>query len=154
MSNKRSLRRQALRRRTCLFCASSAPLNGEHIFGDWLQNLGYTGEGVRKIVRGDGSGPIIQRGGPFSKKLKVVCYLCNNEWMSGMETAAQPVLTAMFNARSSSVVLDEAAQLTLARWAFKTAVIAAQVNRGEPFPLAHRREFRQTDQPPHHTTSG
>lgn len=60
----------------------------------------------------------------------------------------------MFNARSSSVVLDEAAQLTLARWAFKTAVIAAQVNRGDPFPLAHRREFRQTDQPPHHTTSG
>ena len=95
MSNKRSLRRQALRRRTCLFCASSAPLNGEHIFGDWLQNLGYTGEGVREIARGDGSEPIIQRGGPFSKKLKVVCYLCNNEWMSGMETAAQPVLTAM-----------------------------------------------------------
>lgn len=56
----------------------------------------------------------------------------------------------MFNATGSSVELDHAAQLTLARWAFKTAAVAARVDRTDPFPLPHRREFRQTDQPPHH----
>jgi hypothetical protein len=126
------------------------PLNAEHIYGDWLRKLGYTGEGVREIISGDGSTPVIQRGGPFSKKLKIVCYPCNNEWMSGMETAAEPLLTAMFNARGSSVPLDDAAQLALARWAFKTAAVAAQVDRSDPFPLAHRREFHETDLPPRH----
>ncbi len=150
MSHKRSPRRQATPPRTCLFCGAAGPLNGEHIYGDWLRNLGYTGEGVREIVPGDGSQPIIQRGGPFSKKLKIVCYPCNTKWMSGMETAAQPLLTAIFNARGSSVMLDEAAQLTLARWAFKTAAVATQVDRTDPFPLPHRREFHQTDRPPHH----
>ena len=150
MSPKRSPRRQAVPPRTCLFCGATGPLNGEHIYAHWLRNLGFTGEGVREIVPGDGSRPIIQRGGPFSKKLKIVCYPCNNQWMSGMEAAAQPLLTAMFNARGSSVELDHAAQFTLARWAFKTAAVAAQVDRTDPFPLPHRREFRQTDQPPRH----
>jgi hypothetical protein len=106
--------------------------------------------GVREIVPGDGSKPIIQRGGPFSKTLKIVCRPCNNEWMSGMETAAEPLLTAMFNARGTSVRLDEAAQLTLARWAFKTAAVISRIDYSDPFPLAHRREFHQADQPPRH----
>jgi hypothetical protein len=150
MSHKRSPRRQAAPPKACLFCGSVGPLNGEHIYGDWLRNLGYTGEGVREIIPGDGSQPIIQRSGPFNKKLKIVCYPCNNQWMSGMETAAQSLLTAMFNARGSSVMLDATAQVALARWAFKTAAVAAQIDHSDPFPLAHCREFRHTDRPPCH----
>jgi hypothetical protein len=146
----RSQRRQPAQPRGCLFCGASGPLTDEHVYGKWLRKLGYTGEGVREIVRGDGSTPIIQSGGPFSKRLKIVCRPCNNEWMSGMETGAEPWLTAMFNARASSVMLDEAAQLTLARWAFKTAAVISRIDYGDPFSLAHRREFRQADQPPRH----
>ena len=148
--NRRTGRRPAAPPRTCLFCGAPGPLSREHIYGDWLRKLGYTGEGVREIVPGDGSQPVIQRGGPFSKKLRIVCYPCNNEWMSGMETAAEPLLTAMFNAKGTSVTLDEGAQLALARWAFKTAVVAAQVDWTAPFPLGHRREFYETDRPPQH----
>jgi len=36
------------------------------------------------------------------------------------------------------------------RSAFKTAAVVAQVDRSDPFPLAHRREFHQTDRPPCH----
>ena len=68
-----------------------------------------------------------------------------------MEEDAKPLLTSMFNARGSSVKLDEAAQLILARWAFKTAAVASRVDYSDPFPLAHRQEFHQTDRPPHHT---
>jgi hypothetical protein len=150
MSAKRARQRQATRPRTCLFCGAAGPLTREHIYGDWLRNLGYTGDGVREIIPGDGSQPVIQPGGPFSKRLKIVCYPCNNEWMSGMETAAQPLLTAMFNTRGTSVRLDDAAQLTLARWAFKTVAVTAQVSRPTLFPLTHCHDFHQADQPPQH----
>lgn len=149
-NSARSQRRHPALQRDCLFCGASGPLTDEHVYGKWLRKLGYTGEGVREIVPGDGSKPIVQRGGPFSKTLKIVCRPCNNEWMSGMETAAEPLLTAMFNARGTSVRLDEAAQLTLARWAFKTAAVTSRVDYSDPFPLAHRREFHHADQPPGH----
>ena len=152
MSHKsaRVQRRHPAPPRDCLFCGASGALTDEHLYGKWLRKLGYTGEGVREIIPGDGSKPIIQRGGPFSKTLKIVCRPCNNEWMSGMETAAEPLLAAMFNSGGSSVRLDEAAQLTLARWAFKTAAVISRIDYSDTFPLAHRREFHQADQPPRH----
>ena len=53
--------------RDCLFCGASGPLTDEHVYGKWLRKLGYTGEGVREIVPGDGSKPIFQRGGPSAR---------------------------------------------------------------------------------------
>ena len=147
-NSARAQQRHPMPQRDCLFCGASGPLTDEHVYGKWLRKLGYTGEGVREIVPGDGSKPIFQRGGPFSKTLKIVCRPCNNEWMSGMETAVEPLLTTMFNARGTSVRLDEAAQLTLARWAFKTAAVISRIKYSDPFPIAHRREFHRGDQPP------
>jgi hypothetical protein len=82
--------------------------------------------------------------------VKSVCHSCDHEWIGGMEVAAKPLLTAMFNARGTSVVLDENAQLVLARWAFKTAAVAAQIDWSDPFPFAQRRGFHQTNHPPRH----
>lgn len=149
-NSARAQRRHPAPQRDCLFCGASGPLTDEHVYGKWLRKLGYTGEGIREIVPGDGSKPIIQRGGPFSKTLKIVCRPCNNEWMKGMEENAKPLLAAMFNASGNSVKLDEAAQLTLARWAFKTAAVVSRIDYSDTFPLAHRREFHQADQPSRH----
>lgn len=139
----------------CIFCGAQPPLSGEHIFGDWLRNLGNTGEGIREIIPGDGSDPIIQRGGMFSKKLKIVCADCNNVWMSQLEDAAKPVLLRMFGLpflpyQQPQLVLDTSDQAALARWAFKTAVVAAYVGRREVFPAPHREEFYSTRNPPQH----
>jgi hypothetical protein len=150
MSRHPSQRRQSGIPKTCLFCGSAGRLTDEHIYGKWLRKLGYVGEGVREIIPGDGSQPIVQRGAPFSKTLKIVCRPCNNEWMKGMEENVKLLLIDMFNYRGSSVSLDKAAQLLLARWAFKTAAVASQVDHHDPFPLEHRREFHQTDRPPLH----
>lgn len=130
----------------CIFCDAEPPLTDEHIFGDWLRELGYTGEGVREIVSGDGSEPIIQRGGFFSKKLKIVCADCNGRWMSSLEEAAKPLLIRIFNLPYSPyqqphIGLDTNDQLALARWAFKTAVVASYITRQEIFPAKHREEF-------------
>jgi hypothetical protein len=133
---------------TCLFCTSPGPLTKEHIFGEWLRKLGYDGEGTREIIVGTASQqPILQRGGPFSKKLKIACQPCNNVWMSSMEEAAKPLLIDMFNT-TGSTRLDEAAQLVMARWAFKTVAVTCQVGRQRLFPGQHCREFHQADRPP------
>jgi hypothetical protein len=148
VNHKRMSHRQAAPVKTCLFCETAGPLTGEHIFGDWLHKLGFNGEGVREISAGDGTAPIIQKGGPFTKKLPIVCGTCNNGWMSLLEEAAKPLLVSLFNAAGTSIALDAEAQLILARWAFKTAAVAAQVTRRGLFPQAHRREFYADDRPP------
>ena len=68
--------------------------------------------------------------------------------MSGMEDAAKPLLIKMFNSNGSNVQLDNADQLTLARWAFKTVAVLSQLGTVKTFPLAHCREFHETDVPP------
>jgi hypothetical protein len=70
--------------------------------------------------------------------------------MSGMETAAKDLLIKMFNA-TGDVELDEEAQLTLARWAFKTVAVLSQLGRNKTFPLAQCREFQDSDRPPAHS---
>jgi hypothetical protein len=130
-----------------------APLSDEHVFGDWLRKLGHTGEGVREILPGDGSEPIIQRGGMFSKTLKIVCTPCNIGWMSRLEEAAKPLLVRMFDLSyqpQPQIALNASDQLALARWAFKTAVVALYVDRISVFPAAHREEFYSTNNPPQH----
>jgi hypothetical protein len=44
----------------------------------------------------------------------------------------------MLNACGSSVMLDAAAQLALARWAVKTAAVISRIDYSGPFPFAHR----------------
>src|SRR5665213_3638735 len=84
----------------CFFCGAGVPLTREHVLPEWLRNLGFKGDGTRQIVE-DGGIPIFQAGGPFTKTLKIVCEPCNNEWMGGMETDAQPVLIEMFKAAAT-----------------------------------------------------
>jgi hypothetical protein len=150
MSKSRDRHKNQHAHPVCIFCGREK-LSGEHIFGDWLRKLGYDGEGVREIIPADGNTPIIQRGGPFSKKLKIVCFPCNNVWMSGMEDDAKPLLMSLFKVRSGERIgLDAREQNILARWAFKTAVVASYVDRAGTFPRAHRREFYRTDTVPRH----
>ncbi len=152
MSRERRNRRKrpARERRDgrCIFCGAKPPLTDEHVFADWLRRLDHNGEGVHVLTQGDGSAPIVQRGrGIFTRKLKIVCGVCNHGWMSGIEEAAKPLLIQMFNAKSQ-IPLSPDDQLTLARWAFKTVVVARYIANEGTFPAAHRREFCTTNDPP------
>ncbi|WP_216898412.1 hypothetical protein [Nocardia alni] len=135
-------------KKTCAFCGVPSRLTEEHIFGDWLRKLGYNGEGLREI----GDPPIVQRGGPFTKKVKIVCASCNNGWMSRLEQDTKPLLIRLFRSHGRSIPLETDAQLTLARWAFKTAVVCAYSDKSqlELIPKEHRREFYENDEPPRH----
>jgi hypothetical protein len=149
--SRRAQRRQAERKpRECLFCGSVGGLTDEHVFGDWLQKLGFTGPGLRELIEdADPQRQILQEGHPFNKTLKILCDDCNGVWSSGMETAAKDLLIKMFNT-TESIELDENAQLTLARWAFKTVAVLSQLGSKKTFPLTHCREFHDSDRPPAH----
>lgn len=136
-------------RSDCFFCGHEGKMTEEHVLPDWLNNLGYGGDGFREYVRERPDTRVVQSGGPFSKKLAIVCEACNTRWMSGMETAAKPILRSLFNAGARHVPLSQAEQLVLARWGFKTAAVLSQVVRpGGDFPLDHRREFQGEDRIP------
>lgn len=147
--------------RKCLFCGKAGPLTEEHVFGDWLWKLGFHGEGLREMVFEPGS-PILQKGGPFSKKLKVACGRCNNGWMSALETAAKPILLRLFGAiATAQVALHEREQGILARWAAKTVAVLsaldgptrllAGLDYAQRVPVAHRLTLVNGG-PPHNQT--
>ncbi len=54
-------------------------------------------------------------------RLKAVCHVCNQGWMSDLETRAEPILTPMINAVPTT--LDRASQQLVATWAVKTAMV-------------------------------
>lgn len=138
--------------RECLFCGFAGRLTEEHVFPKWLRALGYDGVGWRETL----SGPqlvrtALQQGGPFTKTLKIVCGPCNNGWMSAMEDAAKPLLIEMFGTTPPhQVVRTPGQQLILARWAYKTICVIAQINATTPprVPLAHCRTFYANDEIP------
>ena len=114
-----------------------------------MKSLGHRGEGLHEIFPEDGSDPIHHRAAPYNKRLKIVCYRCNNEWMSAMEESAKPLLLAMLD-EGTPIDLDVHASRTLARWAFKTATVLGEVNSSGIVPERHRREFAETDTIPRH----
>lgn len=106
------------------------------------------GPGVRELIEdADLENRILQEGNPFNKRLRIVCEDCNGGWMGALETAVKSLLIEMFNG-TGQVRLDEGAQLTLARWAFKTVAVLTQLGSIKTFPLAHCRELYGSGQPP------
>ena len=89
--SRRAQRRQIERNpRECLFCGNIGRLTEEHVYGDWLQKLGFRGPGVRELIEdADLENRILQEGNPFNKRLRIVCEDCNGGWMSALETAAK-----------------------------------------------------------------
>jgi hypothetical protein len=146
--SRRAQRRLVERRSTqCLFCDNVGGLTEQHVFDDWLNQLGFGSEGLRELVEAaEPERRILQPGGPFSKTLRIVCDPCNGIWLSGIEKRAGPLLMKMFN--GERVRLDTDGQLALARWAFKVICVLSQLGRIKTFPLDQFREFRSSDLPP------
>ena len=147
----RSRRRRAAGRATprkaksCIFCGDTGPLTDEHVFPEWLRQLGYTGDGWREVIDEDSQLTTrIEVGSPFNKKLKVLCASCNNEWGSQLEEAAKPILLQLFNA-DPHVKLNASSQQLLARWAFKTLCVINRVGSRSVIPEEHAHALRTHD---------
>ncbi len=74
------------------------------------------------------------------------CRQCNNTWMSRLESAAKPLISAALFGETQTWDVDE--QLTVATWAFKTALMLDRSNQaGWKVPNDHF-EFLYTERCP------
>ncbi|WP_428385370.1 hypothetical protein [Nevskia ramosa] len=90
-------------KKNCIFCGKTG-VTKEHLWPDWLKNyipidssshthttqmsrLNYNTGMVREspIIK-------IQSGNLMAQKLRIVCDICNNEWMSRLQESAKPLL--------------------------------------------------------------
>lgn len=126
----------------CIFCGQPGA-SAEHVFGRWISRL-----------LGD-SAPftLTKTPGRSSSGLKTInvisraaCTRCNGSWMSRSEREVKPLLRAAIG--GNQVEWNERQQLTVARWAFKTALM---LDRSSPasrlIPAEHFRYLHDNQQP-------
>lgn len=63
----------------------------------------------------------------YTKKMKVVCEQCNNEWMSQIDEAVKPLLTPII--KGEPVTLNASELEIIARWATLKAIVCEQDTR-------------------------
>ena len=113
----------------CHFCCEPARSN-EDAWPLWLISKF---DGVQAIMGAD-IGAKSQRWPTDTPRARIrcVCKRCNNEWMSQIESAAK--LTIERRITSEATLLEPEAQIVLARWAIKTAMVFQAADRlREPF---------------------
>lgn len=104
---------------TCLFCDHPSG-SREHLWPAWIHARKKFGPIRHKI----GARPEKILSDP-EQKVKTVCRICNNEWMSQLENDNIPTIGSMI--ADLSIPLDVDQQTAVAAWAVKTSMIADSV---------------------------
>ncbi len=112
----------------CIFCrmpfGPDRPRSEEHIWPRWMHSLLPEKQGAQRLF--DATELLENR--PFGRVLhkhfkpRVVCRPCNNEWMSGLETATKPILRPLMLGEPQH--LDRRSQTILATWASLKNMVA------------------------------
>lgn len=130
--------------RICVFCGGT-PATREHAWPKWLVSL-FPAQPIQAARTG--ASPHLYTSDSIELAVRVVCEECNNGWMSALENRAAGTLSRMI--RGQSTPLDPPAQLAVAAWAVKTAMVMEHtlgLTREELFWTDEdRRTFRE---PPH-----
>jgi hypothetical protein len=139
----------------CAFCSSPAvDHGGEHPWSDWMNKIitrkrftfaSFKQEGEKREHR-------VWKRRKLDEKLPVVCQPCNNGWMSDLENKeAKPAIKDLILS-DKLVTLSPERLRSIARFAFKTAVIADHysMSAGQSpfFSTVARYRFRETLQVP------
>jgi len=131
----------------CAFCPSPAVAHGgEHAWSDWINRI-LPDKRFRLLSFSD-TGPhhtYIKR--KLDVKFPVVCEACNNEWMSGLENDhAKPAIKDLILS-DKFVKLSPQRLDSIAKFAFKTAVVADHFSLASDMPFfstAARYTFRES----------
>jgi len=106
--------------RTCMFCGNKVS-TVEDAWPLWLMTRFPGSDKARTYgeigVRSLGNWPTRKP----TLRVKRLCKDCNNGWMSRLETVAKPLFESILD--QQPVAIDPSAQLILARWAAKTAMV-------------------------------
>src|SRR6266568_2777620 len=106
--------------RICMFCDARAT-TAEHIWPEWV----VTALGKRATVEmwfGDEKRTWrVGKNKRSQARVKYLCQPCNNNWMSGLESAAIPIIRPFMN--DLSIRLDDEAQRLITAWAVKMTMV-------------------------------
>lgn len=127
--------------KVCAFCPQQAVvLTQEHLWSGWISRLfpgkEFTWSSVDPKTLQRSSG----RATGINRKVEAVCDVCNNGWMSKLETAVKPILSRAIR-DGDSMCFTRRDVAKLAAFLFKNAVIANYLNPSqEPFFTRANRE--------------
>jgi hypothetical protein len=131
--------------KSCIFCncvlrpsQQNRPdsKTSEHIFADWFRKLSLHKVINMYVGNVNGETPQLQyRPTLTNLTMKGVCKKCNNEWMSALETAVEPIMARLFD-KTDVDQLSQFELAILARWTAKTAITLSYATpRHAPVPL-------------------
>lgn len=111
--------------RTCMFCGNKAS-TVEDAWPLWLMER-FPRSGKARTYREIGVHTFNDWPTPKPRlRVKRLCKDCNNGWMSRLESAAKPLFESILDQQPFAV--DVPAQITLARWATKTAMVLETID--------------------------
>jgi len=116
----------------CLFCDNNSG-SREHLWPAWIHRLKKFGPILHKI----GTRPTKILEEP-EQKIKTVCGVCNNGWMSHLESDNIPIIGSMFNDLAIPLNIDQ--QTIVAAWAVKTAMVVDSAQGRDPASRFYRRD--------------
>jgi hypothetical protein len=129
----------------CAFCLQHGKMSAEHIWSAWICELFPD---IEVTFRQWSVTDAVQKewDAPMGLTTKVVCKACNEGWMSDLESGhAKPAMKSLILS-GDPVILDTARLVSIAIFAFKTAVIGNHMGRDQLpfFPSQVRRRFANT----------
>lgn len=111
---------EAIYMRECLFCERSAD-SVEDVWPNWIMRQ-YSDRGATMVHAERGSAaPTTWRLRRPELRIRCVCHVCNNGWMSRLEGDTIPYLQPLLDGKAHSISPN--AQASIALWAVKTAMI-------------------------------
>jgi hypothetical protein len=139
-----------------LFCKRSPPeikMSKEHIWSDWLRQVLPPIKGrFEGFTANIGTQPHTwqnHEGHVRTKRVRVVCRVCNERWMSAIVQNAKPYAKKLITGEAFS--LDEKGQQTIASWVGLSALMANQITKSKfKLPASDVDHFFQHHKPPSH----
>lgn len=120
----------------CIFCQKTHKdghrISGEHLWPEWIKKVIPVRPGNRHFstrIKYDNLCDAVvlnpedvpHAGSYAGRKIKVPCKICNESWMSKIETDAIPTLTPLIEGKPCQISIDD--QCKIATWAALRAII-------------------------------
>jgi hypothetical protein len=116
-------------KRTCLGCGvalTGEVVTLEHALPQWLaKEIELPGVSLKHFRHNEEKpeDEVLRSHGLNTFGTNKLCAVCNNGWMSRLETAAKPLILGLMYQKTGITTLTDEARTILARWAVKTAFV-------------------------------
>jgi hypothetical protein len=136
----------------CIFCGEKRGLSKEHFWPLWLASFLPSQQengNISEFYSSEFKQPArLQRrserqGAVNTKKVRVVCAPCNNEWMSDLENKTKPIILGLLSRSCTKLDNDAAAHVAL--WVAVKSIVSEHMNKSTALTTVRDRELLYKD---------